>query len=156
MLEYTGPDITLASTTWLQPGITEREILPPEFRFVDRKDRLKYAHGGFAIIARSNVDGVEIDIQTSTEFVDPDIYGICRRLIPFEPLINGSLYRPPNNETEYTEELCQAITDLSTDHSQSTIWIGGDANLPDIDWSNSSITGNNYCISIITFFVIGT
>ena len=59
----------------------------------------------------------------------------------------------PNNETNYTEELCQAITDLLTGHSQSTIWIGGDANLPDIDWSNSSITCNNYSLHINTAFV---
>ena len=54
MLEYTEPDIILASETWLQPGITEREILPPDFRFFARKDRLKDAHGGVAIIARSD------------------------------------------------------------------------------------------------------
>ena len=65
MLEYTEPDIILASETWLQPGITERETLPPDAR----KDRLKDAHGGVAIIARSDMDGVEIDVQTPTEFV---------------------------------------------------------------------------------------
>ena len=52
MLEYTEPDIILASETRLQPGITEREIPPPEFRFVARKDRLKDAHGVVAITAR--------------------------------------------------------------------------------------------------------
>ena len=95
------------------------------------------------------MDGVEIDIQTSTEFVSSSFPCTCLK----KPLIVESLYRPTYNETEYTEELCQAITDLSTGHSQSTIWIGGDANLPDIDWSNSSITGNNYCIPINTAFV---
>ena len=38
-------------------------------RFVARKDQLKDAHGGVAIISRSDMDGVKIDIQTSTEFV---------------------------------------------------------------------------------------
>ena len=37
MLEYTDPDIILASETWLYPGITEREILPDNYRFVARK-----------------------------------------------------------------------------------------------------------------------
>ena len=149
MLEYTEPDIILASETWLQPSITEREIISPDFRFVARKDRLKDAHGGVAIIARSDMDGVEIDVQTSTEFVAASFS--CNSLK--KPLIVRSLYRPPKNEEGYTEELCQAIKDLSTRHSQSTIWIGGDANLPDIDWSNSSITGNSYSIPINTAFV---
>ena len=95
------------------------------------------------------MDGVEIDIQTSTEFVAASFP--CTSLK--KTLIVGSLYRPTNNKTDYTEEMCQAITDLSTGHSQSTLWIGGDASLPDIDWSNSSITGNNYCIPINTAFV---
>ena len=88
MLEYTEPDIILASETWLQPGITEREILPPDFRFVAGKDRLKDAHGGVAIIARSDMDGVEIDVQTSTEFVAASFpYNSLKK-----PLIVGSLY----------------------------------------------------------------
>ena len=67
-------------------------------------------------------------------------------------LVVGSLYRPLKYETVYTEKLCQAIKDLSIGHIQSTVWIRGDAKLPDIDWSNSSITRNNCSIPInITF-----
>ena len=95
------------------------------------------------------MEGVEIDIQTSTEFIAASYP--CTSLK--KPLIVGSLYRPPNNDTDYMEELCQAIIDLSTRHSQSTLWIGGDANLPDIDWGNSSITSNNYSLPINTAFV---
>ena len=52
--------------------------------------------------------------------------------------------KTPNNEADYTEELCQAISDLSNRHSKSILWIGDDANLPDIDWSNSPITSYDY------------
>ena len=96
-------------------------------------------------------------IQTQT---NTPLYTIPYPLCPTIPCpgcpgttAHRSLYIPPNNETDYLEELCQAITDLSTSHNQSTIWIGGDANLLDIDWSNSSITGNNYSIPINTAFV---
>ena len=71
--------------------MTERETLPPNYRFVARKDRLKDAHGGDAIIARSDMDGVEIDVQTSTEFVTAS--SPCTSLK--KPIIVGSLYRPP-------------------------------------------------------------
>ena len=126
MFEYTEPDIILASETRLQPGITEREILPPNNRFVARKDR-KDGYDRVAIISRSDMDGVEIDMQTFSEFVATSF--LCTSLK--KPFIAGSLYRPPNNDIGYMEDLRQAM-------SQSTIWIEGDANLPDIDWSNSS------------------
>ena len=41
MLTYTEPDILLASETWLHPGISEKEVLPDNYRFVARKDRHK-------------------------------------------------------------------------------------------------------------------
>ena len=69
MLEYTDPDIILASETWLYPGITEREILPDNYRFVARKDRKSDPHGGVAIIANAEFDAVEIELTTKTEFV---------------------------------------------------------------------------------------
>ena len=34
MLEYSEPDIVLASETWFTPSITEREALPESYRFV--------------------------------------------------------------------------------------------------------------------------
>ena len=78
------------------------------------KDQLKDAKGGVVIAARSDMDGIEIDVQMSTEFVAASF--------PYtslmKPLIVGSLWRHPNNEADYTEELCQAISDLSTRHSQ--------------------------------------
>ena len=58
----------------LKPGITKREIFSPKFRFAARKDQLKDAHGGVAIIARSDMDGVEIDIHISTEFIAKSRY----------------------------------------------------------------------------------
>ena len=41
------------------------------------------------------------------------------------------MYRPPGRDCDYAEK-----------HPKDVIWIGGDANLPDIDWSSNSITGN--------------
>jgi hypothetical protein len=43
--------------------------LPDSYHFVARKDRPGSAHGVTAIIARSNIDAVEVDTNTNTEFV---------------------------------------------------------------------------------------
>ena len=46
MLEQTEPDIIIASEAWLHQGILEREVLPENYTFVARRDRLKSAHEG--------------------------------------------------------------------------------------------------------------
>ena len=69
MLEYTDPDIILASKTWLYPDITERKILRDNYRFVARKDRKSDPHRGVAIIAKAEFDAVEIEFSMKTEFV---------------------------------------------------------------------------------------
>jgi hypothetical protein len=45
MLEQTEPDIIIASETWLHQGILERGVLPENYRFVARRDRLKLLIG---------------------------------------------------------------------------------------------------------------
>ena len=144
MLEYTDSDIILASEAWLYPGITEREILPDNYRFVARKDRKRDPHGGVAIIAKAEFDAVEIELSTKTEFVAESF--VCKNLK--QPLIFGSVYRPTDNIFKYTEDLCNALSYIGCTYKNSTIWIGGDSNLPDIDWKINSIVCHNYLIPI--------
>ena len=90
-----------------QPGITERKILLPNFRFVARKDRLKDTNCGVAIIARSDM----IDFRTSIEFVPAS----C----PCTSSLLG-LFTDPQIVMSATH------TYLYIRHNQSTIWIRGD------------------------------
>jgi hypothetical protein len=55
---FFGDDVVIASETWLHQGILEREVLPENYRFVARRDRLKSAHRGVAVIAKSDLEGV--------------------------------------------------------------------------------------------------
>ena len=56
----------------------------------------------------------------------------------------ASLYRPTNNDSDYTVQLINAKESLVKRHPNEVIWIGGDANLPDINWSSNVVSGNNY------------
>ena len=59
---------------------------------------------------------------------------------PTKPVIFASCYRPPkstNNELIFEER-----KRLVSMHRKNPMWIGGDFNLPDIDWEVKSI--NNY------------
>ena len=72
-----------------------------KFPLLARKDWPGSAHGGTAIIARSNIDAVEVDTNTNTELVAAAFS--CKNLK--KTLIIGSLYRPTNNNCEYTDDL---------------------------------------------------
>ena len=57
------------------------------------------------------------------------------------------MYRPPNSDAAYLQSLCNLIQDIITDFPGAIIWIGGDINLPNIDWLTNSHNGNNYPVS---------
>ena len=50
------------------------------------------------------------------------------------------------------ESLCGTIENLILVHPNSTIWIAGDLNLPDVDWSDWSILSSNYSLSLCNLF----
>ena len=55
-----------------------------------------------------------------------------------------SLYRPTDNDSDYAIKLASAIESLVKDDPNDVVWIGGDINLPDINWSSKSISGNSF------------
>ena len=63
-------------------------------------------------------------------------------------IILGCMYRPTDNKVEYTQDLCKAVSDLYTRFKDHINLLGGDTNLPDIDWKTDTITGHNYPVPI--------
>ena len=55
----------------------------------------------------------------------------------------GSVDRPIDNNYEYAEDMRKTVTHIGSAYKNSTIWIGGDINLPDIDWKTNSIVSHN-------------
>ena len=144
MLEYCEPEIILASEVWLNPTIAEREVLPESYRFVARKDRPNSSHGGVAIIAKHDLEASEIDVQATPELVAASF--TCKDIK--KPVIVCSFYRPTDNKLEYSQELCNTVKDIHSRFGDHVLWLGGDANLPDIDWKSDTINGNRYSTTI--------
>ena len=53
-----------------------------------------------------------------------------------------------NRDLHYVNDMCGVICDLINKYLNSTVWIGGDLNLPDIDWSSGTVTSHNYPVSL--------
>ena len=49
--------------------------------------------------------------------------------------------------------LCRAIKTILQEYKKSILWIGGDFNLPDINWVDGSIQGNQYPKEINNCFI---
>ena len=93
--------------------------------------------------------GTEIDMDTDTEFTAASFECFGKHT-----LIIGKLYRPQNGEAQqaYAEEICSNIRSLYQSHPISTIWIAGDANLPDIDWEKNTVNGHSNPSSLNQLF----
>ena len=139
LLSEADPDIIIGCETWLHKGIFEREVIPCGYHIIARRDRETDHHGGVVIAVKDNLIGSNLSISTTTEFVAASI-----ECPGNQQLIIAALYRPPNSDQQYMQELCEKIRHLHTQFPKATIWVSGDANLPDIDWETNSIHGSNY------------
>ena len=69
---------------------------------------------------------------------------ISRRLNVLYKRIIGSAYRPTNHDTDYANKLVEVIQKVCHKHKDAVVWVAGDFNLPDIDWTRNTITGYQY------------
>lgn len=143
LLQEIEPDIIIGNETWLHQGFYECEVIPPNYHIVARRDRSSSPHGGVIIIAKDNITGTDLHVNTNSEFCAASFECPGK-----SPLIIGSAYRPPNTDGVYMEELCAQMKNLHMKYPSSTIWIAGDMNLPDIDWNTSTITSNSNPVHI--------
>ena len=144
LLEQADPDIVLASETWLYQSIAEREVLPDNYCFVSRRDRPNSTHGGVAIIAKRDIEATEVVNSANSEFIAASFNTTSMK----KPIIIGCLYRPTDDSTQYSQDISREMHQLFEKYRTNPIWIGGDANLPDIDWSTDTIKGHQYPIPI--------
>ena len=111
----------------------------PENYSAIRKDSDKDGYGGVAIIHKNDLVVSELKCNNGLEMVAAKIQCQGRK-----PVIFCSAYRRPKSSLEYSEQLCQQIKELERKHQGCALWIGGDFNLPDIDWTKHTVTGHQY------------
>ena len=96
-------------------------------------------YGGSLLLIRKDIVSEPVDITTNCDIIFRKIE--CSNS---QTLVIGSAYRPTNNDAEYVEELVDVIRKVCHKYKDAVIWIAGDLNLPDIDWTTSTIAGHQY------------
>ena len=125
----------MGTETWLTPSICSAEIFPSNYEVL-RKDR-KDGHGGVLLAIKKDLIIDTVDINTSTEAVFAKL-----QMGKNVSLFIGALYRSPSSDIEYMNQLCDTIEHLYQNNKNAVFWIGGDLNLPDINWESLSIEKN--------------
>ena len=69
-------------------------------------------------------------------------------------IILAAAYRPPRSYQTYMDTVNQTLSTLCQKFFNMPIWIGGDINLPDIEWETEQLTTNQYTHSISYSFWI--
>ena len=135
MLQSVNPDILIATETHLKPDIASAEVLPPQYvTQAHRRDRPNRKGGGVLITARE-----DIMLTPLPEFTGTHSETVWAEVItPGRKIIVGSHYRPPRSPTAVLTDLDETISDIHGRYRNAITVLGGDFNLPGIDWGELS------------------
>ena len=119
--------------SWLKPDIASSEIFPPNYQ-VYRKDREDQEGGGVFILVTNSLISSPLDEYSS----DHESLWIQIQEAKGPNIIVGAFYRPPRNDRENLLSFSQVINNV-TRTTQGTIILGGDFNLPGVDWHTNTV-----------------
>ena len=128
MVTATNANIIIGNESWLDSTINSNEVFPNGFK-VFRKDRNKQGGGVFILIA----DNLECDEVTTLTSTTAEMIWTKIKITGAKDLYIGSFYKPPSStDISCLEELRNNLQQIP---NNAHIWLGGDFNLGDIDWS---------------------
>lgn len=139
IIKSSQADIVIGSESWLKPNINSAEVFPSNFKHY-RKDRTTSEGGGVFLLISDKYESEEPEELK----VDQDcelIWGKVK-VHGTKDLYIGSFYRPPNNENDEYLDILQSYISRIPTHNGAHLWIGGDFNLPGIDWENECTKTN--------------
>ena len=115
----------MGTETWLSSKISNSEIFPKGYNVV-RQDR-NDGYGDVLLALKNNIDH-SILVTSASESVFVEV-----KSIKDSSIIIGTLYRPPNSDLLYAENMCSKIEEIVNANKNSVVYLGGDLNLPDIE-----------------------
>ena len=131
MLSSTEADIVIATESWLRPDILNPEIFPSNYN-VYRKDRPDTGGGVFILVSNKLISSSLDDYASAHEAIWVEI-----KEQKGPSITVGAFYRPPKDNLESLESFGSVINNV-TRSTSGTLIIGGDFNLPGVDWTNNT------------------
>ena len=139
-------DIVLGTETWLSDDIKNSELCLYNYD-IFRKDRISRGGGVFIAVKKCLFsDVIESCNDIESLFVKVKVKG--RKSVIF-----GSVYRPPDSSLDFCTKTVNQIYKIYNKNKNSIFCLGGDYNLPDINWNDFEIRGTQYPLFINNLFM---
>lgn len=150
LLTSSKPDVIIGNETWLNKNVLSSEVLPSTlFEDVFRNDRIGKEGGGVLIAIKKGIICQEVFRSKKVELIAAQI-----NITDTKSLIIISAYRPPSkNDINYFKQMIDEIIELKSKFKNSTFWLSGDFNLPDIKWPEQTISGSMYPKELSEMFI---
>ena len=142
-----NPDVIIGTETWLYDKILNQELMLDNY-IIYRRDRdldpkflnKNINYGGVMVCVKKNLISTPLFKALDNE----SIY-IKIKFKGSPHLIVAAVYRPPSyNDQDFARKTCRDINNIVNKNKNSTIWIAGDFNLPDINWTDLTVPGTQY------------
>jgi hypothetical protein len=140
LIDTYNPDVVIGMESWLSEGIHNAEIFRGNY-IVFRRDR-HFRGGGVFICVKNYIDCRELWVDEDFEIIAIEIKDIN----PKSTWEIVGIYRAPNEDLRAIERI--AAQTGSTGNCTKRSIIGGDLNLPHLDWKGN-VGGNSGTQSII-------
>lgn len=138
-------EIIIGTETWLSEDVTSSELSLPSSLVIFRKDRTGSRGGGVVVAINELYHPSPISVDSPLEIV----WASCH--IGHVACVIGACYRPPDSNSEFPELLGDAIEQVTQKFPNSLLFLGGDFNYPEIDWSTLSALHDNNRSECIRF-----
>ena len=124
-----NPDVILGTESWLSDDISDAEVFPPNY-VAYRKDRGDRTGGGVFICVRDSIISYKEDWNSEGQ-----CEAVWCRLVDEhnKTYLVGCFYDPPSDCLLSLSEFLTVLQDRAQPQN-SRILVGGDFNLPDINW----------------------
>ena len=144
IIESSDPDILMFTETWLHPNIKNNEFLPDHYE-AHRRDRPGDPHGGVLLAIKKDLNSQDVNWSTDANCDAPDTEMVFAKITnkKIGNILIGCCYRPPSSDMDYNNSMSLSIRSLMNRNQAATTWIGGDFNLPDIQWRTHQIQGHH-------------
>ena len=138
-IDHVNTDIICGCETWLNASIGDSEVVLGNSPYNVYKKERADGYGGSLRLIKSGIISEPVDITTNC-----DIIFRKTECSNSHTLIIGSAYRSTDNDAEHTDEMVDVIRKECHKYKDAVIWIAGDLNFPDIDWTTNTIAGHQY------------
>jgi hypothetical protein len=143
MVLISSLDIIIGTETWLDPTFRSSEIFHDYYLYdIERRDRPKDPHGEVLIAAKK-----QLQLGNITKSKDIELITGSVSLEGKKKMLVGAFYCPPDKtDKDYLNKVKEEISTIKDKYRRDIFVIGGDFNLPDINWEEQTIINRQYPI----------